>query len=181
MLYRCSFLFLSLITQKSYQKHYDKFNKPLQLDINVVETSGKDGSRALLLKNEEESDKDLNTKGIPKAVSTSVSLCALSTESASNGKEHAIDAQTDVRDRVENQYENDSMQASQDCQNNMERDENFTAKDLLSFAWQVARGMVCQVFSFGFLYDGLILVNPVKNMIPNVFRCGVGGGGGGGG
>lgn len=135
----------------------------------MVQTSGKDVSRALLLKNKEESDKDLNTKGIPKAVSTSVSLCALSTESASNGKEHAIDdAQTDVRDRVENQYENDSMQASQDCQNNMERDENFTAKDLLSFAWQVARGMVCQVFSFGFLYDGQILVNPVKNIIPNV-------------
>ena len=110
----------------------------------MVQTSGKDMSRALLLKNEEEIDKDLNTKGIPKAVSTSVSLCALSTESASKGKENAIDdAQTDVRDRVENQYENDSMQASQDCQNNMERDENFTAKDLLSFAWQVACGMVC--------------------------------------
>ncbi|PFX30896.1 Receptor-type tyrosine-protein kinase FLT3 [Stylophora pistillata] len=118
---------------KSYQKHYDKFNKPLQLDINVVQISGKDGSRALLLKNEEGSDEDLNTKGIPKAVSTSVSLGALSVESASKEKKHVIDeAQTEVRDRVENQYEKGPMQASQDCQNNMEPVEDFDINTISS-------------------------------------------------
>lgn len=129
---------------------------------NVVQTSDEDESRALLSRSKEESDKDLNTKGTAKEVSTADSQGGLSTESASKEKVHAIDkAQTDEKDKVQNQYEKDPIQASQtQCHNDVEREEDFTAKDLLGFVWQVARGMVCQVFSLSLLCDGFFSSTP---------------------
>lgn len=147
-------LFLSYIAQKSYQKHYDNFNKPLQLDANLVQIN-EDESRELLSRSEEESGKDPDTKGIPKAVSTSVSVCASGIESVSKEKTPAIDeAKTDVTEKVQNHYEKHPIQASlSDCHNNVEWDEDFTAKDLLGFAWQVARGMVSYVSVITLLFS----------------------------
>lgn len=148
-------LFFSCIAQKSYQKHYDNFNKPLQLDANLVQINEDDESRELLSRSEEESGKDPDTKGIPKAVSTSVSVCALGIESVSKEKTPAIDeAKTDVTGKVQNHYEKHPIQASlSDCHNDVERNEDFTAKDLLGFAWQVARGMVSYVSVITLLFS----------------------------
>lgn len=147
-------LFISCVAQKSYQKHYDNFNKPLQLDTNLVQIN-EDESRELLSRSEEESGKDPDTKGIPKAVSTSVSVCASGIESVSKEKTPAInEAKTDVTEKVQNHYDKHPIQASlSDCHNNVEWDEDFTAKDLLGFAWQVARGMVSYVSVITLLFS----------------------------
>lgn len=148
-------LFFSCIAQKSYQKHYDNFKKPLQLDANLVQINEDDESRELLSRSEEESGKDPDTKGIPKAVSTSVSVCASGIESVSKEKTPAInEAKTDVTEKVQNHYDKHPIQASlSDCHNDVERDEDFTAKDLLGFAWQVARGMVSYVSVITLLFS----------------------------
>ena len=114
-----------------------------------------DESRELLSRGEEESGKDPDTEGIPKAVSASVSVCASGIESLSKEKTPAIDeAKTDVTEKVQNHYEKHPIQASlSDCHNNAERDEDFTAKDLLGFAWQVARGMVSYVSVITLLFS----------------------------
>ena len=147
--------FISCVAQKSYQKHYDNFNKPLQLDANLVQINEDDESRELLSRSEEESGKDPDTKGIPKAVSTSVSVCATGIESVSKEKTPAInEAKTDVTEKVQNHYDKHPIQASlSDCHNDVERDEDFTAKDLLGFAWQVARGMVSYVSVITLLFS----------------------------
>lgn len=170
-------LFLSCNAQKSYQKHYDNFNKPLQLDANLVQIN-EDESRELLSRSEEESGKDPDTKGIPKAVSTSVSVFASGIESVSKEKTPVIDeAKTDVTEKVQNHYEKHPIQTSlSDCHNNVERDEDFTAKNLLGFAWQVARGMV-SMFQLSHCCSLLtaFFVNPVKGIILHVFSLKGGG------
>ena len=163
-------LFISCVAQKSYQKHYDNFNKPLQLDTNLVQIN-EDESRELLSRSEEESGKDPDTKGIPKAVSTSVSVCASGIESVSKEKTPAInEAKTDVTEKVQNHYDKNPIQASlSDCHNDVERDEDFTAKDLLGFAWQVAEWLVMFQLSHCCSLLTAFFVNPVKGIILHVF------------
>ncbi|KAJ7385284.1 hypothetical protein OS493_016355 [Desmophyllum pertusum] len=52
-------------------------------------------------------------------------------------------AETGEEGKLLNGYDKDSTQASQNsCHGKVQSEEDFIAKDLLSFAWQIARGMV---------------------------------------
>jgi len=60
------------------------------------------------------------------------------------GKEKANEKnKQEMKEGVENHYEAQPVQVTQSgCHDNVQREEEFDAKDLLSFAWQIARGMV---------------------------------------
>ena len=60
------------------------------------------------------------------------------------GKEKAAEVfQPEMKEGEENHYEAQSVHVNQSgCYDNVQREEEFDAKDLLSFAWQIARGMV---------------------------------------
>ena len=60
------------------------------------------------------------------------------------GKEKAAEeTKPEMKEGVENQYEDQPVRVTQSgCHDNVQREEEFDAKDLLSFAWQIARGMV---------------------------------------
>ena len=83
-------------------------------------------SKALLTGNEEENMDPLK----------------LNAEAA--GKEKAAEeTKPEIKEGVENQYEDQSVRVTQSgCHDNVQREEEFDVKDLLSFAWQIARGMV---------------------------------------
>ena len=83
-------------------------------------------SKALLTGNEEES----------------MDPSKLNVEAA--GKEKATEeTKPEMKEGVENHYEAQPVHVTQSgCHDNVQREEEFNAKDLLSFAWQIARGMV---------------------------------------
>ena len=60
------------------------------------------------------------------------------------GKEKAAEeTKPEMEEGVENHYEAQPVHVTQSgCHDNVQREEEFNAKDLLSFAWQIARGMV---------------------------------------
>ena len=60
------------------------------------------------------------------------------------GKEKAAEeTKPEMKEEVMNHYEAQSFHVTQiGCYDNVQREEEFDAKDLLSFAWQIARGMV---------------------------------------
>jgi len=60
------------------------------------------------------------------------------------GKEKADEkTKQEMKEGVENHYEARPVHVTQSgCHDNVQREEEFDAKDLLRFAWQIARGMV---------------------------------------
>ena len=84
-------------------------------------------SKALLTGNEKESQ-DPSTK--------------LNVETV--GEEKAAEkTKLEMKEGVENHYEAQPVHVTQSgCHDNVQQEEEFDAKDLLSFAWQIARGMV---------------------------------------
>ncbi len=74
------------------------------------------------------------------------SVCSSTLNSeAVTAKNTVKEAKPDVEGKVLNDYEEEPTRSSQNSSNgNMKQEENFSAKDLLSFAWQIARGMVCR-------------------------------------
>ena len=60
------------------------------------------------------------------------------------GKEKADEkTKQEMKEGVENHYEAQPVHVTQSgCHDNVQREEEFDAKDLLCFAWQIARGMV---------------------------------------
>ena len=91
-----------------------------------MQFSSDNESKALLTGNEEESldPSKLNVEAV--------------------GKEKAADeTKPEIKEGVENHYEAHPVDITQSrCHDNVQREEEFTAKDLLSYAWQIARGMV---------------------------------------
>lgn len=92
-------------------------------------------SKALLTGNEEES--------VDCAKRDSECCSTLNGEAV--GRENAAEeAKPEMKEGVENHYETEPVVhvTQSGCHDNVQREEEFTAKDLLSFAWQIARGMV---------------------------------------
>ena len=109
-----------------------------------MQISIEDESKALLTRNKEENEKEPTMTDTLKGVSDSDSCSVLNNETDVTEKPRAVgEAETDVEDKVWNHYEKEPIQVPQTgFQGNVEHDEEFTAKDLLGFAWQIARGMV---------------------------------------
>ena len=109
-----------------------------------MQISIEDESKALLTNNEEESEKEPTMKDTPNAVSDSACCSRLNSETVATEKARAVgEAETDVKEKVWHHYEKEPIQVPQTgFHGNVEHDEEFTAKDLLGFAWQIARGMV---------------------------------------
>ena len=88
-----------------------------------MQCSADDESKALLTENE--------TKEI-------VNPSNLNVEAADKEKKAE-----ETKPGVENHYESQPVHVTQSgCHGNVQCEEEFTAKDLLGFAWQIARGMV---------------------------------------
>lgn len=116
--------------KKSYQKNYSNEENHLKLAAIEVQFNTDildNESKALLTGNEKES-MDPSTK--------------LNVEP--DGKEKADEEnKQEMKEGVENHYEAQPVHVTQSgCHDNVQREEEFDAKDLLSFAWQIARGMV---------------------------------------
>ena len=110
--------------QKSYQKNYSNDENHLQLAAIEVQLNSDNESKAWLTGNEGESMDPLK----------------LNEEAA--GKEKVAEVfKPEMKEGVENHYEAQPDPVTQSHEN-VQREEEFDAKDLLSFAWQIARGMV---------------------------------------
>ena len=110
--------------QKSYQKNYSNDENHLRLAAIEVQLNSDNESKELLMGNEGESTDPLK----------------LNVEAA--GKEKvAEETKPEMKEEVENHYEAQPVPVTQSHEN-VQREEEFDAKDLLSFAWQIARGMV---------------------------------------
>ena len=112
--------------QKSYQKNYSNDENHLRLAAIEVQFTSNNESKALLSGNEEKS----------------TDPSKLNMEAA--GKEKAAEeTKPEMKEGMENHYEAQPVHVTQSgCHDNVQREEEFDAKDLLSFAWQIARGMV---------------------------------------
>ena len=112
--------------QKSYQKTYSNDENHLKLAAIEVLFSSDNESKALLTGNEEDS-MDPSKPNVEAA-----------------GKEKAAEeTKPEMKEGMENHYEAQPVHVTQSgCHDNVQREEEFDAKDLLSFAWQIARGMV---------------------------------------
>lgn len=116
--------------KKSYQKNYSNEENHLKLAAIEVQFNTDildNESKALLMGNEKES-MDPSTK--------------LNVEP--DGKEKADEKnKQEMKEGVENHYKAQPVHVTQSgCHDNVQREEEFDAKDLLSFAWQIACGMV---------------------------------------
>ena len=69
-------------------------------------------------------------------------LSKLNVKAAGKEKE-AEENKPEMKEGVENHLEAQPVHVTQSgCHDNVQREEEFNVKDLLSFAWQIARGMV---------------------------------------
>ncbi|XP_078368380.1 uncharacterized protein LOC144652235 [Oculina patagonica] len=124
--------------QKSYQKNYDDGGNHFTLATNEVHVSIDDETKALLT-GSDEGRKELANCDKPKDDSA---CCPTFNGETDTGKDAAVEAKPEVEGRVSNHYEKEPTHITQNGSNgNMQREEDFSAKDLLSFAWQIARGM----------------------------------------
>ncbi|XP_068740133.1 platelet-derived growth factor receptor alpha-like [Montipora capricornis] len=113
--------------QKSYQKNYSNEKNRLRLAAIKVQFSTEmdDESKQLLTGNEKET----------------MDLSKLNVEAAGKEKE-AEEIKPEMKEGVENHLEAQPVHVTQSgCHDNVQREEEFNVKDLLSFAWQIARGM----------------------------------------
>ena len=112
--------------QKSYQKTYSNDENHLKLAAIEVLFSSDNESKALLTGNEEDS-MDPSKPNVEAA-----------------GKEKtAEETKPEIKEGVENHYEAQPVHVTQSgCHDNVQQEEELDVKDLLSFAWQIARGMV---------------------------------------
>ena len=106
-----------------------------------------DESKALLVQNEQESQELVNCDK-PAMDGTNKDVLDSACCSSHNGGEACTPEKAVKEERVSNHYDEEPIQVPQNgCHGNVQREEveDFIAKDLLSFAWQIARGMVSTV------------------------------------
>ncbi|XP_078365914.1 uncharacterized protein LOC144650130 [Oculina patagonica] len=123
--------------QKNYQKNYDDGGNHSTLVTNDVHVSSDDESKALLTGNDEER-KELANRDKPK---DDLACCSTLNSEGVTGENAVVEAKPEVDGRVLNHYEKEPTYLQNGSNGNMQREEDFSAKDLLSFAWQIARGM----------------------------------------
>ncbi|XP_078379589.1 uncharacterized protein LOC144662599 isoform X2 [Oculina patagonica] len=124
--------------QKSYEKHYYNEGSHLILDANEVHLSVDDESKALLMREEGEGKKLAHSdKPTVDGINNDLvdSACRYTLDPVSQDNE-VKEAKPDVEGSKE------STEYLQNTRHDaVQQEEDFIAKDLLSFAWQIARGM----------------------------------------
>ncbi|XP_078379553.1 uncharacterized protein LOC144662584 [Oculina patagonica] len=126
--------------QKSYQKNYYNEGNQLPLDANEVHFNVDDESKALLVK-EEGVDKELLHCGKP-------TMDGINNDLVDSARRFTLNGDTVTQEialKEDNPEVEGSKESTQFLQNtrhdSVQHEEDFVAKDLLSFAWQIARGM----------------------------------------
>ncbi|KAL9976606.1 hypothetical protein ACROYT_G013927 [Oculina patagonica] len=127
--------------QKSYQKNYDN-SKHLALAAHDAPLSTDHDSKLLLSGDNEGTKKIENCRStMDRKESDSACSSTLNSE-AVTGKNTVKEAKPDVEGRILNHYEKEPTRSSENSSNGItQQEEDFSVKDLLSFAWQIARGM----------------------------------------
>ena len=112
-----------------------------------VHVSIDDDSKPLLTGNDEGIKKLGNSGSTMDRKKKDSASCSTLKDEVVTGEKAEAQGKPEVEGRVLNHYEKEPTQPTHGTQNgchsNMEQEEDFSAKDLLSFAWQIARGMVC--------------------------------------
>lgn len=109
-----------------------------------VHVSIDDDSKPLLTGNDEGIKKLGNSGSTMDRNKKDSASCSTLKDEVVTGKKAEAQAKPEVEGRVLNHYEKEPPHSTQNgCHSNMQQEDDFSAKDLLSFAWQIARGMVC--------------------------------------
>ncbi|XP_078379543.1 uncharacterized protein LOC144662575 [Oculina patagonica] len=126
--------------QKSYQKNYYNEGNQLPLDVNEVHFNVDDESKALLVRDDIEGKEFVHCDKPAMDCINNVlvdSACRYTLDGGTVTQKNAVKVpKPDVEGIKE------PTQVAQDTRHDaVQHEEDFVAKDLLSFAWQIARGM----------------------------------------
>lgn len=116
----------------------------MTLTPNQVDFCTDDESKALLTRDDQEREKLVNSDKQNVDLIKKDSACRSTLNGETVPREDLVEEVTVNLERTNwNRYEEPTRVIKGSFHGNVQRKDDFTAKDLLCFAWQIARGMVC--------------------------------------